>query len=216
MLSVHLKLTFKKEICPKGCPLFEMIRSDSSFVLQWFFPRTFFPKEDLYLLSTFMNSAKEKSQTEFYLLQFYNADLWFVSICTARLGFIGRVMPCGVKMWALTLKKWVRVYINICTMFWLTFRCFSFFLVSVSVTLFLHTCLFSCVCLNLCVLSDGSLGAKSEQHNFFPSGERAKDWAERQQAGEWDTCVTQCHHTRLKHHLKPQLNWQLNSIKELR
>ncbi len=105
MLSVHLKLTFKKEICPKGCPLFEMIRSDSSFVLQWVFPRTFFPKEDLYLLSTFMNLAKKKSQTEFYLLQFYNADLWFVSICTARLGFIGRVMPCGVKMWALTLKS---------------------------------------------------------------------------------------------------------------
>ncbi len=37
MLSVHLKHTFKGGNCPKGCPLFEMIWSDSSFVLQCFF-----------------------------------------------------------------------------------------------------------------------------------------------------------------------------------
>lgn len=70
MLSVHLKITFKGEIRPEGCPLFDMIWSDSSLVLQWVFPRTFFPKEDLYLLSTFMHLAEEKSQTEFYLLHF--------------------------------------------------------------------------------------------------------------------------------------------------
>lgn len=160
-----------------------MIRSDSSFVLQGVFPRTFFPKKDLCLLSTFMNLAKEKSQTEFYLLQFYNADLWFVSICTSRLGFIERAMPCGEKMWALTLKSEL--------VFWLTFRCFQF-LSAFCLCYIISTYLFvlKCVCLNLCVLSDGSLGTKSEQHHFFPSGERAKDWAERQQAGEWDTCVT--------------------------
>lgn len=61
-------------------------------------------------------------------------------------------------------------------MFSLTVRCCKF-LFGFSVSLFPDFFFF-------CALSVDSVGAKPEQHNFFPSGEPFEDRAERQQAGE--------------------------------
>lgn len=156
----------------KSCPWFEMNRPVSSLVLEWVFPHTFFPKEDLYLLSTLMCLAKEKSQTEFNFLHFLVCEHSYLQTGLYREGY---VLPG--KNVCTYFGKGVRVYINIWTMFWSTLRCCCKFLFGF--------CLCSIISwFSFCALSVGSVGTKPEQHHFISSGECVEDRAERQPAGE--------------------------------